>query len=37
MRAQEGAEAGRALLEDEQKFIDLKQSTLFLTEEHEIF
>jgi hypothetical protein len=28
---------GRALLEDERNFIDLEGSTLFLTEEHEIF
>ena len=37
MRAPEGAEAGRALLEDERNFIDLARSALFLTEEHEIF
>ena len=37
MRAEEGAEAGRALLEDEQSFIDLGASSIFLTEEHEIF
>lgn len=33
----DGVEAGRALLEDEQSFIDLAGSSLFLTEEHEIF
>ncbi|HEY8429912.1 MAG TPA: EthD domain-containing protein [Sandaracinaceae bacterium] len=33
----EGQEAGRALLEDERAFIDLAASSLFLTEEHEIF
>jgi uncharacterized protein (TIGR02118 family) len=33
----EGREAGRALLEDEAAFIDLAGSSLFLTEEHEIF
>jgi uncharacterized protein (TIGR02118 family) len=32
-----GAEAGRALLEDESKFIDFERSSIFLTEEHEIF
>lgn len=37
MRTEEGAEAGRALLEDEQNFIDLGASAIFLTEEHEIF
>ena len=37
MHAREGAEAGRALLEDERSFIDLEGSALFLTEEHEIF
>lgn len=37
MRTDEGAEAGRLLLEDEQHFIDLKASSLFLTHEHEIF
>lgn len=33
----EGREAGRRLIEDEPKFIDLKRSTIFLTEEHTIF
>jgi hypothetical protein len=33
----ERAEAGRALLEDESKFIDFEHSSIFLTEEHEIF
>jgi hypothetical protein len=32
-----GIEASRALLEDERAFIDLAASSLFLTEEHEIF
>jgi uncharacterized protein (TIGR02118 family) len=31
------AEAARALLEDESKFIDFEHSSIFLTEEHEIF
>jgi len=30
-------EAGRRLLEDERTFIDLARSSVFLTEEHEIF
>jgi len=30
-------EAGRRLLEDERTFIDLAASSVFLTEEHEIF
>jgi uncharacterized protein (TIGR02118 family) len=33
----EGAEALQMLLEDEQRFIDLGRSTIFMTEEHEIF
>ena len=33
----EGQQAGRALLEDESKFIDFKRSYIFLTEEHLIF
>lgn len=37
MRTDEGVAAGRALLEDEERFIDLEASSLFLTEEHEIF
>ncbi len=37
MQGKDGIEAGRALLEDERKFIDLEGSSLFLTEEHEIF
>ena len=32
-----GATAGRALMEDEARFIDVSQSRIFLTEEHEIF
>lgn len=35
--SESGVEAGRALLEDEGRFIDLPQSRIFLTEEHEIF
>ena len=34
---QERAEAARALLDDESKFIDFEHSSIFLTEEHEIF
>jgi uncharacterized protein (TIGR02118 family) len=34
---QERAEAARALLEDESNFIDFEHSSIFLTEEHEIF
>ena len=33
----EGMEAGRALLEDEKRFIDFSRSRMFLSEEHEIF
>ena len=33
----DGIAAGRDLLEDERHFIDTEASTLFLTEEHEIF
>lgn len=33
----DGMEAGRDLLEDERHFIDFEASTLFLSEEHEIF
>jgi uncharacterized protein (TIGR02118 family) len=33
----EGRAAGDELLEDERNFIDLSRSSLFLTEEHEIF
>lgn len=32
-----GQEAGRALAEDEAKFIDFSRSSIFLTEEHTIF
>lgn len=32
----EGRDAGRRLLEDEKRFIDLKRSALFYTQEHEI-
>ena len=31
------ADAGRRLLEDEAKFIDFANSSVFVTEEHEIF
>ena len=37
MQSAGGLEAARDLLEDERGFIDLESSTLFLTEEHEIF
>ena len=37
MGTPDGALAARDLLEDERHFIDLEASTLFLTEEHEIF
>jgi hypothetical protein len=30
-------EAGRALLQDDSTFIDFARSSIFLTEEHEIF
>lgn len=33
----EGADAMRMLIEDEGRFIDLSRSTIFMTEEHEIF
>ena len=33
----DGAQAARALLEDESKFIDFERSSIFFTEEHEIF
>lgn len=33
----EGREAARALLEDEARFIDFAASSLFVTEEHEVF
>jgi uncharacterized protein (TIGR02118 family) len=35
--ADERVVAARALLEDESKFIDFEHSSIFLTEEHEIF
>jgi uncharacterized protein (TIGR02118 family) len=34
---EEAAEAGRKLLEDEGRFIDFASSSVFVTEEHEIF
>ena len=34
--SREGREAGRALLEDERRFIDLANSVLFYVREHEI-
>jgi uncharacterized protein (TIGR02118 family) len=37
MSEEEALDAARQLLEDEGKFIDLPNSALFLTEEHEIF
>jgi len=37
MQSAGGLAAARDLLEDERGFIDLEASTLFLTEEHEIF
>jgi uncharacterized protein (TIGR02118 family) len=37
MAEPEGVKALQMLLEDEKKFIDLARSTLFMTEEHEIF
>ena len=33
----EGVAAGKFLIEDEARFIDLERSTAFITEEHEIF
>ncbi len=33
----EGQEAGRSLLQDEAKFVDIARSTAFFTEEHRIF
>ena len=33
----EGKQAGRFLIEDVARFIDLERSTAFITEEHEIF
>jgi len=33
----EGQAAARALLEDEARFVDLKRSTIFVTDEHTIF
>jgi uncharacterized protein (TIGR02118 family) len=35
--SEEAIAAGRQLLEDEAKFLDLPRCSLFLTEEHEIF
>ena len=37
MQTAPAQEAARDLLEDERGFIDLEASTLFMTEEHEIF
>jgi hypothetical protein len=34
---EEAIEAGQKLLKDEQRLLDLSQSAIFLTEEHEIF
>ena len=36
-QTEESLAAGRALLEDERRFIDLSRSSLFLTTEHAIF
>ncbi len=36
MQTDEGAEAARALLEDERRFLDLPQSPLFVAEDHVI-
>jgi uncharacterized protein (TIGR02118 family) len=33
----DGPQAARALLEDESKFIDFERSSIFFTEEHQIF
>ena len=35
--AKQREESARALLQDESKFIDFERSSIFLTEEHEIF
>jgi uncharacterized protein (TIGR02118 family) len=35
--SQEAADAGRRLFEDESRFIDFAASSVFVTEEHEIF
>jgi uncharacterized protein (TIGR02118 family) len=35
--SEESQKIGRALIEDESKFIDLKRSHIFMTEEHTIF
>lgn len=37
MASEGGRQAALALLEDERKFIDFTASSLFMTEEHEIF
>jgi hypothetical protein len=37
MSTDDAIDAGRQLLEDEAKFLDLARCSLFLTEEHEIF
>lgn len=37
LATEEGRAAAQALLEDERNFIDLAASSLFMTEEHEIF
>lgn len=36
MTSPEGQEAGKALLEDEARFIDFSRCSIFITEEHEI-
>ena len=35
--SEEGAAAGRRMIEDEASFLDLPNCSIFLTEEHEIF
>ena len=37
LASEDGIAAGKDLLEDERHFIDIGASTLFMTEEHEIF
>ena len=37
LESPEGAHAGGILAEDEAKFVDFSRSTIFITEEHQIF
>ncbi|MEM9080540.1 MAG: EthD domain-containing protein [Verrucomicrobiota bacterium] len=37
LQTEEGKAANKALIEDEARFCDLKECSVFLTEEHEIF